>query len=251
VKSIDRSILQKKGILQASRAFLYQAKSAVADGVWRTTDDGNKIFIEGNGDVRVGGPNGRVISSVRPKKKPTARKPRKKKEVDPKKPYVPKTQVDKAIVEYVGDDRATVEAFKPFVDETHKMLFEKYQGDRNSLQEVLGAFGMSGSKAAGWVGALRFKDDYTEIPGFDEMAEYAARYHPELLATEQGEAFSGKDIEQAFFNRLQDGFPQTPGKYSEEVMNLAAQMAGPGFFGDSILSEYDRQLEREMADVVF
>jgi len=50
-------------ILKASRYFLSQAKSAAdGGGVWRTTDEGNKIFIETSGTVRGGGPNGPIIS---------------------------------------------------------------------------------------------------------------------------------------------------------------------------------------------
>lgn len=47
-------------------------------GVWRTTDDGNKIFISNGGEVRAGGPGGPVIGGPTPKK-PAARKPRAKK----------------------------------------------------------------------------------------------------------------------------------------------------------------------------
>jgi hypothetical protein len=47
-------------ILEASRSLLSQAKSADG-GVWRTTDDGSRIFIENGGTVRAGGPQGKVV----------------------------------------------------------------------------------------------------------------------------------------------------------------------------------------------
>jgi hypothetical protein len=224
------AIGQAKSILLASRAFAAQAKSAT-EGVWRTTEDGNRIFIKGDGDVRAGGPDGPVIATEKQKTKPTSKKPRKKKEVDPDSPFVPKTKVDQAIVEFVGStNRELIETFRHFVDESYKLTTAKYLGDRQSAMEVLGAFGYNGAKASGFISGLRHKTDYTSIRGFDQMAEYAEKYYPEMLTADVGETYKGDDVEQALFNRLRGGFPNAPAKFSEEVLNLAAQMAGPTFF---------------------
>jgi hypothetical protein len=244
-------------------------------GIWRTTEDGNKIFIDGAGEVRAGGPNGPILKEAPKKPEPKPKKPRAKKETKaepapakpsdsdeskltetgekkkkPRKAREPKRKINDVIAEFIGtDDKETVESFKYFVDEAHSALGAQRNSDRESLREVLSAFGYTGSKASGWVGALRFKSDYDEIRGFDQMAEYAARYHPDLMAVETGEAFSGKDVEQAFFNRLQQGFPYAPGKDSDEVLKLAGEMAGPSFFGDAILTDEERK-EQEYWDTV-
>lgn len=62
--------------MAASRSLLAVGQAKAKDwggGVWRTTDDGEKIFISGSGEVRGGGPNGPVIG--RTKKKPAVGKP--------------------------------------------------------------------------------------------------------------------------------------------------------------------------------
>lgn len=72
-------------VLAASRSLLAVGQAKAKDwggGVWRTTDDGEKIFISGSGEVRGGGPNGPVIGGT--KKKPTAKpKPKPKPAVKP------------------------------------------------------------------------------------------------------------------------------------------------------------------------
>lgn len=258
-------------------------------GIWRTTDDGNRIFIDGAGEVRAGGPAGPILKEAtkrKPRKAPakpqqprvvkkTEAKPRPKPEPD-KKPArapkpgqdagqepklneagekvkkkrqsrEPKQKIDDVISEYIDSkDKKMIAAFKTYVDEAHAMLGEKRNSDRYALQEVLGQFGYKGSKASGWVGALRFKDDYTEIQGFDEMAEYAAKAYPELLSFDSGESSGEGDVEQAFFRRLQEGFPYAPGKDSEEVLDRAAQMAGPSFFADATVADYEEKASGEM-----
>jgi hypothetical protein len=79
-------------ILKASRYFLSQAKSAADAGIWRTTEDGSKIFITGAGEVRAGGPGGKVIGG---KPEPAAKKPEAKKPAT-KKPTAEKPVEKKA-----------------------------------------------------------------------------------------------------------------------------------------------------------
>lgn len=52
-------------VLKASRHLLAKTKSAAESGVWRTTEDGSKIFISGDGEVRAGGPEGKVLGKKR------------------------------------------------------------------------------------------------------------------------------------------------------------------------------------------
>lgn len=64
------------------------------EGIWRTTDDGSKIFIKG-GEVRAGGPNGPVLSSA--SKSP---KPKKSKKAESK---IPKGEPFKTKLQFEGD----------------------------------------------------------------------------------------------------------------------------------------------------
>jgi hypothetical protein len=144
-----------------------------------------------------------------------------------------------------------VEAFRVHVDEAYEMRYRKIMDDRDAALNLLAQFGLKGTKVAPFISSLRHKRDHTNIAGFDEMTEYAQKYHPEMLTAETGESYGKSDGEQALFNRLRGGFPSPPAKFSDEVLNLAAEMAGPAFFAGSAQSEYDRQMEAEYADVDF
>lgn len=50
-------------VVNAIKAKALKASLADGGGRWVTTDEGSKLFIAGNGDVRVGGPKGKVIVS--------------------------------------------------------------------------------------------------------------------------------------------------------------------------------------------
>lgn len=66
-------------VLAASRSLLAAGQAKAKDwggGVWRTSDDGEKIFISGSGEARGGGPGGPVLGTKRKppaKKKPSAK----------------------------------------------------------------------------------------------------------------------------------------------------------------------------------
>jgi hypothetical protein len=189
------------------------------------TIDGRAVFIESKDSVAA----------------------KRKKRDDAKAPFVPKTVLDHAIVDYIGNHKKTVEAFKPFIEDAYKHLNSEASGDTDSLREVLSNFGYKGKAASAFIGNLRHKRDYTSIPGFDEMAEYAKKYHPELLAGRTGESTAAGDHEQAFFDRLRQGFTAGYAKHSPEVLEMAAQMAGSSFFDESNWA-YDPQ---QVDDVPF
>jgi phospholipid N-methyltransferase len=172
---------------------------------------------------------------------------KRKKRDDAKAPYQPKTVLDHAIVEYIGNHKKMVEAFKPFIDDAYKHLNSEASGDTDALREVLSNFGHKGKAASAFISNLRHKRDYTSIPGFDEMAEYAKKYHPQLLAGRTGESTAAGDFEQAFFDRLRQGFTAGYAKHSPEVLEMAAQMAGSSFFDESNWA-YDPQ---QVDDVPF
>ncbi|MGV3485959.1 MAG: LPD1 domain-containing protein [Planctomycetaceae bacterium] len=190
-------------------------------GRYITLEDGRVIFIESKDSVAA----------------------KRKKRDDAAKPYEPKTVLDKAIVDYVGSNRKVVEAFKPFVEDAHKMMNQEASETTHALRNVLSAFGHNGKAASAFISNLRHKRDYSGIAGFDEMAEYAAKYHPELLAGRTGESSGVGDKEQAFFNRLRSGFDSGYAKHSPEVLEMASQMAGSSFFDDDNWKEDPHQIE--------
>jgi len=84
---LDDHLLSIDGLIHSE----YQMKSGTsqmkADGVWRSDDDGNKIYIDGSG-ARGGGPNGPIVGKRKPKPSPTDKKPSgsgSKKKEEPKK----------------------------------------------------------------------------------------------------------------------------------------------------------------------
>jgi hypothetical protein len=78
-----------RNVVAASRYFLARTKSAAGEGVWRTIEGDQKIFISGSGEVHAGGPNGPVIAGKAPEK-PPARKPRATTAKKPRKPRTAK-----------------------------------------------------------------------------------------------------------------------------------------------------------------
>lgn len=172
---------------------------------------------------------------------------KRKRRDDAKAPFVPKTVLDHAIVDYIGNHKKMVETFKPFIDDAHKFINREAADRSNAIKSVLGAFGHNGKKAYAFVEKLRKQRDHNKVPGFDEMAEYAKRYHPELLASTSGSMYGDGDFEQAVFDGLKEGFDKRYAKHSPEVLEMAAGMAGSSFFDESNWA-YDPQ---QVDDVPF
>jgi hypothetical protein len=74
---------QAKSILQHSRELLLATAKSASDGVWRTIEGDQKVFIQ-DGKVYAGGPGGSVVGGREPEKKP------KPKQVKPKPADKPK-----------------------------------------------------------------------------------------------------------------------------------------------------------------
>lgn len=198
-------------------------------GKFITLEDGRVVFLES---------------------KESLAKKRKRRD-DAKAPFVPKTEVDRAIVDYVGNKKHLVEAFKPYVEDAHKFISQERAETTHAMRELLANFGHTGKKASAFISNLRHKRDHSQITGFDEMAEYAAKYHPNLLSVERGESGTTGDIEQALFNRLREGFPGPPAKHSEEVIELAGQMAGSSSYFDDSDDDYLNDPLQQIDDVPF
>jgi len=197
-------------------------------GRFVTTEAGDVIFIEGV--VK----DGYVDTS-----KVKARKQREKaKATDPEK-FVPVSDEDKAIVQAVGDRKKDVAYFKQFVNEAHGEISSRLREDADAMRETLAQFGYTGTKLSGFLSSLKRRRDTSNIPGFDEMVDYAQKHHRQLLTARPGESQSSTDEEYMLFARLKEGFPPAPKKSDPEVINAAWGMAGIDYSG--LPSEWDAQ----------
>jgi hypothetical protein len=122
-------------------------------GVWRTTDEGNRIFIKG-GEARAGGPNGPVISAPSKKKKKTS-KPTSKPAASktPKKvqakPPVADSPPEKPVPPQKKEAEApTLPAAEPFKTKLQfGPNFETHFDDFRSMEEMVEGEGMEEDEA--------------------------------------------------------------------------------------------------------
>lgn len=197
-------------------------------GRFVTLDSGQVIFIKTDGSVGRGPrelKGKRVDASKGKERKRNPKTTRADK-------FAPKSKLDLAIVDAVGDHPDDVEAFKGFVNDAHKMIDTERREQLDDMRQLLGHFGLKGKAAAGWLSSLKRMRDYSKIPAFDEMVDHARKYMPAILAGETGESDKGGDDESRLFSRLQEGFPAPPAKHDADVIALAQEMAGTQFMDD-------------------
>lgn len=197
-------------------------------GRFVTTEDGNVIFITTDGTVNRG-PKGLKGTKVDTSKAKERKRVPKTKRPDT---FSPKTRLDHAIVDAIGDHPDDVNAFREFVGDAHKLLTQERNDVLDGMRNLLSQFGYNGKKASRFLSSLKRQRDYSGIAQFDEMADYARKYHPELLSTQTGASDKSGDDEALLFKRLKEGFPPAPSKHDPEVIELASEMAGTQFMGD-------------------
>src|SRR5690606_18294741 len=95
-------------------------------GKFITLEDGRRIFLESKESIA---------------------KKRKRRD-DAKAPFQPKTEVDKAIVDYVGNKKEAVELFRSYVEDAHKYLAAERSETNHAMRELLSNFGYSGKRAS-------------------------------------------------------------------------------------------------------
>lgn len=195
------------------------------------TIEGHPVFIRDSDGQINRGP--RELKGRNAKDFPNAKSREKHRKTERSDKFTPKTNVDRAIVNAIGDHPDDVDAFRGYMEDAHKLLTTEHAETMDSMRNLLAHFGYSGRGASGFLSAVKKYRDHDNIRNFDEMAEFAKRYYPDLLAANTGSSTGEGDHEQALFQRLKDGFSPPPSKHSQEVVALATEMAGPNFLDTS------------------
>lgn len=149
-----------RSVLAASRYLLAKAKSSAGEGIWRTTDDGSKIFIQ-DGVAYGGGPSGPVLGGKKPTKKEQANKT--KKDRPSSGGTTPKPMAKKTQRETNGKNEMLSEEIKDAVGSAFSLIYE-FGENRDDVLDNLN------SK----VNHLLNKDNVSDF--FDYRAEVEARY---------------------------------------------------------------------------
>jgi hypothetical protein len=146
--------------------------------------------------------------------------------------FRPKTRVDQAIVDTVGDDPQQVADFRNLLDTVYQLRLEREGARRDAVRSLLGAYGITGQRLSSLISLLG-RQDYDKIPRWGEIVR-TARSSPQyaiLFGQAGGESDKRGDDEATLAANLAEGFQATPPKYAPEILEEAKQMArDQGFF---------------------
>ena len=146
--------------------------------------------------------------------------------------FRPKTRVDQAIVDTVGDDPQQVADFRNLLDTVYQLRLERESARRDAVRSLLGAYGITGQRLSSLISLLG-RQDYDKIPRWGEIVR-TARSSPQyaiLFGQAGGESDKRGDDEATLAANLAEGFQATPPKYAPEILEEAKQMArDQGFF---------------------
>lgn len=142
--------------------------------------------------------------------------------------FVPKTRLDRVILEEIGDDPEDVEAFRDMMGDAHKMIVTAAHEINDDLRNLLANFGYSGRRTSQIIQTVRRTGnkggDHDQIARFDEMADMARRSYPRLLSGPIGESVGYGDDEHALMERLKQGFETVPSRTDARVVSLAREI---------------------------
>jgi hypothetical protein len=227
LKTLDAAIERYRVGATSEKTPEKSEKSEVTTGTFGergrfvTLEDGRVIFIKTDGTV------GRGPRDLKGKRIGTTKGVQRSRGVrsETRDRFVPKTQLDQAIVDTIGDHPDEVNSFREFVGDAHKLIATERAEELDDLRNLLGHYGYSGGRVGAFISKLkRSEGDYDSVKAFDELARTAREQTPRLLSGRLGESDKRGDDESALWNRLRNGFPTMPAKHSEEVMVLAKQM---------------------------
>jgi hypothetical protein len=137
--------------------------------------------------------------------------------------FVPVSKVEKAIVSTVGDHPTDVKEFSTIVEQVYREKAEIVRDKIAAIREITAMACYDRKNAGGFIRSIRAAGDHDKIPRFDEMADYAQRKYPHILAEAKGYSSSHED---ALFAILKDGIPEMPNKDDEDVMSAAWERSG-------------------------
>jgi hypothetical protein len=123
----------------------------------------------------------------------------------------------------VGDHPTDVKEFSTIVEQVYREKAEIVRDKIAAIREITAMAGYDRKNAGGFIRSIRAAGDYDKIPRFDEMADYAQRKYPHILAEAKGHGGSHED---ALFAILKDGIPEMPNKEDEDVMSAAWERSG-------------------------
>ena len=172
-----------------------------------------------------------------------AKAARKKAKATGGKKFVPVTKLEKAIVEKIGDHPTDVREFKKIVDRTFSEMNSDAQDRLSAIREVM-AFAGYGRNAGAFINQVKAARDYDKIARFDQMAQFAQREYPHVLAPKMKGA--GGDVEGALFALLRDGIPEKLAKDSPEVIDAAWDRSDYERMGTP--SEWEEEREERQQD---
>ena len=172
-----------------------------------------------------------------------AKAARKKAKATGGKKFVPVTKLEKAIVEKIGDHPTDVREFKKIVDRTFSEMNSDAQDRLSAIREIM-AFAGYGRNAGAFINQVKAARDYDKIARFDQMAQFAQREYPHVLAPKMKGA--GGDVEGALFALLRDGIPEKLAKDSPEVIDAAWDRSDYERMGTP--SEWEEEREERQQD---
>lgn len=142
----------------------------------------------------------------------------------------PKTRLGAAIISAVGEDPADQSAFKQLVDSVWEEEHKSVNSRNDALRNLLAQFGIGGRKFGLFSNELRKHGDADSFmrkssfgKKFDQIVEYAQKYHPELLSYTGSGEIDAQDAEDALFQRLQTGLEMPPKPWDDSIISMALE----------------------------
>lgn len=130
----------------------------------------------------------------------------------------------KSLIEsYVGDDNSEAHsALEKSVPEAWRTLKQETEEWNEGLRGIFGGISAKGQALGSMIQKVGRAQDPMSIVGFDEYVDFARRHFPHIVANKWGE-------EEGLMEAFRTGIKPVPKIDSQEVIERAVDMLGPGF----------------------